>query len=258
MPTAHRVWNGGQHSTIARKTVLGKHRQLEQPASFQAYMSRPFQRGIRPPRQIKIAELEKASKKTVVAVAHTQSLQGETAIQTVVDDKTRDRDRSAKIPMDKQVCRAAQLTGQKGRPTPSPTARYFPAARVRKAQESPEVEPLNCHKLWIARNEIDYRNGLLFQKRKGHPLFRQFQLHNPKVKLTSLEHRNKRTIRTWEIRKRCRVKKIIKRIKVKRPTRYQAILYGQKHPVARKKTVRTTRKTVKPKTSSKSSVRKTT
>ncbi len=78
-----------------------------------------------------------------------------------------------------------------------PNSSQKPLSRAR-------VEPLGCHKLWLARNEIYYRKGYCFKSEKGIRVFNNANCTSPFVRLTSLESRNKRTIRTWEIRKRCR------------------------------------------------------
>ncbi|MCP4937336.1 MAG: YARHG domain-containing protein [bacterium] len=77
----------------------------------------------------------------------------------------------------------------------------------RKSLKRAEVEGLTCHKLWIARNEIFHRNGYCFKSEKGIRYFDNSNCTSAAPRLSSLEQRNKRTIRTWEIRKRCSVKR---------------------------------------------------
>ncbi len=82
----------------------------------------------------------------------------------------------------------------------------FPGSSKRSLKRA-EVEGLTCHKLWIARNEIFHRNGYCFKSEKGIRYFNNSNCTSSRPKLTALEQRNKRTIRTWEIRKRCWAKR---------------------------------------------------
>jgi uncharacterized caspase-like protein len=177
------------------------------PASFEAYLT-AFPSGVFSPlAKIKIAELKKASKNTVVAAATVES--------------SSENGRSLGKEEEQDRLTSSRLKGQPGSlPNPVPTNRpvaggdgketttlayraVFPNSSKVSLKRA-EVEKLSCHKLWLARNEIFYRNGYCFKSEKGIRYFDNSNCVSSVVKLSSLELRNKRTIRTWEIRKRCR------------------------------------------------------
>lgn len=78
----------------------------------------------------------------------------------------------------------------------------FPDSSQRELTDA-DVKPLDCQKLWRARNEIYYRNGYCFKTEKGIRFFDNSNCTQANVSLKPLESRNIRTIRTWEIRSRC-------------------------------------------------------
>ena len=162
------------------------------PASFNAYMT-AFPNGtFNGLAKIKIAELEK---KRVVASNTPPKNEGaqrsRTAEPTALPATDHSTTSSPSATADKPVNKTLTYRYIFPNSSRAPLARY-------------RVEALNCHKLWLARNEIYYRKGYCFKSEKGIRIFNNANCTSPFVRLTSLESRNKRTIRTWEIRKRCR------------------------------------------------------
>lgn len=183
------------------------------PASFQAYIT-AFPSGVFVPlANIKIGELKIAAKKTVVA-----------ALAPPVPESERNLEKKAEeIPLNQPVSGARRKPKlSPARPSPaydkSNTLSYrsiFPNSSKETLKRA-QVEKLSCHKLWMARNEIYNRKGYCFKSEKGIRYFDNSNCTSSKVKLTMLESRNKRTIRTWEIRKRCSLKKVTRNIRLPR------------------------------------------
>ncbi len=156
-------------------------------ASFQAYLT-AFPTGVFAPlAKLKIAELEKAGRNIVVA---SKPPSATTTARTVQPEAPRNP------PIIPNKKKANILTYRA----------IFPNSSKKQLKRA-EVEGLSCHKLWIARNEIFHRNGYCFKSEKGIRYFDNSNCTSSAPKLTMLEQRNKRTIRTWEIRKRCWTKR---------------------------------------------------
>ncbi len=163
------------------------------PASFKAYMT-AFPNGtFGGLAKVKIAELEK---KTVVAVNTAPENEG----------LQRGRDAGPAKPSAHSKGTEKSVSANPSSPSTNKTLAYpyiFPNSSSSPLTRQ-HVEPLGCHKLWLARNEIFYRKGYCFKSEKAIRVFNNANCTSPRVRLTALESRNKRTIRTWEIRKRCR------------------------------------------------------
>ncbi len=173
------------------------------PASYKAYLA-TYPNGIFATlAKIKISELENASNNTVVASRSTG--------RNSPDGQQDDNGAFPELVPAKPVRQPRQE--QK---TNTLSYRYvFPDSATRQLRRS-EVEPLSCHKLWLARNEIYYRKGYCFKTEKGIRYFDNSNCTSSRVRLTALESRNQRTIRAWEIRKRCRLKRAINKLPRKR------------------------------------------
>jgi len=168
-------------------------------ASYEAYLA-AFPNGVFAPlAKIKISELSaKASSSKVVASAR-QPDDGDarnTANWATTTKGPKDGERprpvkSAKIQDEQQLA-----------------YRYLFPDSSRREIDREKVKQLDCHKLWLARNEIYYRNHYCFKSEKGLRYFDNSNCSRILVRPTSLENRNIRAIRTWEIRKRCRIKRL--------------------------------------------------
>lgn len=177
------------------------------PASFQAYLT-AFPTGVFSPlAKIKIAELENRSKKLVVAaLAPSKSGAGPSFESAVVPTKRPVRGPSPKPVASPTSIKAKPKAPEKKANTLSYRA-VFPNSSTKTLKRA-VVENLDCHKLWLARNEIYNRNGYCFKSEKGIRYFDNSNCTSAIVKLKPLESRNIRTIRTWEIRNRCLVKRL--------------------------------------------------
>ena len=154
-------------------------------ASFKAYLS-AFPTGLFSPlAKLKIAELEKTGKKK--------------ADKNIVV--------ASKPPATSESATRSKTISPPAKKTTTLTYRaVFPDSSTKSLKRA-DVEGLSCHKLWIARNEIFHRNGYCFKSEKGIRYFDNSNCTSSAPKLSVLEQRNKRTIRTWEIRKRCWTKR---------------------------------------------------
>ncbi len=182
------------------------------PASFEAYLT-AFPSGVFAPlAKIKIAELKK---NMVIA-----------ALPSKNDKVKRDMQESeeGRAPLAESI--APAMPSQEPETKTLTYRAIFPRSSE-VALKRAEVEPLSCHKLWLARNEIYHRNGYCFKSEKGIRYFNNANCTTTKPRLSMLESRNTRTIRTWEIRKRCRDKKVTSNIRLKRLEREKARTSGQ-------------------------------
>ena len=179
------------------------------PASFQAYISAFPSGTFSTLAKLKISELEKANKNIVVAAKPPSNS----------NDQKPDRKSERTLPTDpfSSIFKSGppQRKTRVGKSPPVQAKRsLFPNSSTTTLKRS-DVNKLSCHKLWLARNEIYHRNGYCFKSEKGIRYFNNSNCTKTVVKLSSLEQRNKRTIRTWEIRKRCRLKQAKRRVRRK-------------------------------------------
>ncbi len=90
-----------------------------------------------------------------------------------------------------------------GRRPPRPAREVFPDSSRRELTQA-EVARLQCFQLWLARNEIYKRRGFCFSTKRAIRVFGNAGCVTRKPRLSLTERRNIRTIRTYEIRRRCR------------------------------------------------------
>ncbi len=203
------------------------------PASFKAYMT-AFPNGtFRGLASIKIAELEKSSKKFVVASKTTPANE---------NFQRSGKPRQAASPALSNEFTTPKTTARERQSKPLAYRYVFPDSS-KKPLSRVRVKPLGCHKLWLARNEIYHRKGYCFKSQQGIRIFNNSNCTSPYVRLSSLESRNKRTIRTWEIRKRCRstnaenlnLQRPPPRLKKQRTLKTRPIVRKKKRVIVRKK-----------------------
>ena len=66
-----------------------------------------------------------------------------------------------------------------------------------------ELSGLSCQDLWVARNEIFYRNGYCFKTPRGRSFFSNDGCRASRPNLNRVENANVANIKRWERQKGC-------------------------------------------------------